>query len=94
MPDGEPGEGVAAAQFELDRDVVAMMLNGTDADAKLRGDLAARQAVGDELQNAPLRRSELVERGFLFRQTRRARAARMRNDDSGADVLPRRPRPI
>jgi hypothetical protein len=73
--EGELDEGVAPAQFELDRDVVAMVLDGTQTDAELPRDLAARQAVGHESQNAPLRRGELLERRFLRHQTRRARVA-------------------
>ena len=88
MLEGELGEGVAAAQFELDRDVVAMVLDGAHTDAQLPRDLAARQAVGDEPQNAPLRGRELLECGLLFRQTRRARAApNEKRRQRGADVL-------
>src|SRR5262245_11044422 len=53
--EGELGERVAAAQRELDRDIVAMMLDGPHADRELTRDLAAGQAVGDQLQDAALR---------------------------------------
>ena len=95
MLEGELGEGVAAAQFELDRDVVPMVLDGAHADAQLPRDLTARQAVGDQPQNAALRGSELFERGLLFRQPRRARAAPdEKRRQRGADVLTARLRPI
>jgi len=67
MREGELGEGVAAAQFELDRDIVAMVLDRPHADAQLLRDFTAGQAVGDEPEHAALRGRQLVERGPLSR---------------------------
>jgi hypothetical protein len=75
MLEGEPGEGVTAAQFELDGDVVAMMFDGADADANGGRDCAAGKALGDHFQDAALGGRELFQRGFFRRERDAASAA-------------------
>lgn len=79
---------VAATQFQLEGDVVAVMFDGADTDVEQRRDLAAGLPFGNQLQDAALGRRELREGRLLLRQRRGAPASPdEKGREGGADIF-------
>jgi hypothetical protein len=58
---GESQKGIAAVQVQLHADIGSMVFDGSDADVQISRDLAAGLRVSDELKDAPLGGSKIVE---------------------------------
>ena len=71
--EGEFDQRVAAFEFELLAGVGAVVFDRAVADEQLGGDLLAGLVPGDQFEDAPLGRRQVVEAGFLFNQLGRAR---------------------
>ena len=73
MLDGEFDECMAAVQIEFHCDVVAVMFDGANADAKRCRDFPARLTVCYQFQDPAFGPSKLFERGNLRSKSRSAR---------------------
>ena len=68
-------EGHHCLQVQLHADIGSMVFDGSDADVQISRDLAAGLRVSDELKDAPLGGSKIVEpRLFCLRGLRKTRA--------------------
>ena len=64
-------QGVAAVECQFRADVFAVALDGANADAERVRNLAAGALFGDQFQDAPFARRQIVDRGSLLPQRRR-----------------------